>query len=383
MSKIGALLIAFFILAGFQLAVARQPDSEPTPLQYFGLHIHRADQGTAWPSVPFGSWRLWDAYVGWSRLEPERGQWDFSRLDRYVAMASLTRTDLLLPLAVTPPWASARPQEVNAYQPGNAAEPARLADWTNYVEKVGVRYRGRIKNYEIWNEPSDKTHYTGSVEALVKLACEARRVLKAIDPEIRIVSPASAGAGGHVAYLERFLKAGGKDCIDVVAHHFYVPRFGPEAMVPIIRQVREVMQKNGVGHLPLWNTETGWWIANSDGTPEDTRLARGWRRLEQKQEAGEVLQRAFILARAEGVDRFYWYAWDNGNMGLIEPSLGSLKPAAGAWIKAVNQMKGKVVKGCTRSLAGQWSCELMDVDRSVEVFRWDEGDGMKPREGDR
>lgn len=352
----------------------------PVPLEYFGLHIHRADQGTVWPTVPFGSWRLWDAYVGWAQLEPQKGQWDFTRLDRYVAMADLTKVDLLLPLAMTPRWASARPDEANAYRPGNAAEPARMVDWTNYVERVGTRYRGRIRHYEIWNEPSDKAHYTGSIEVLVKLACEARRVLKAIDPEIRIVSPASAGPGGHVAYLDHFLKAGGKDCIDIVAHHFYVPRFGPEKMVLIIRDVKQVMRKNGVGHLPLWNTETGWWIANGDGTPEDVSFSRGWRRLDQQQEAGAVLQRAFMLARAEGVERFYWYAWDNKNMGLIEPKLASLKPAAESWRKAVEKMKGKVIKACTRSFKGAWSCELQGADQSIEFIGWEEGDGLTPRE---
>lgn len=370
------------LLAAIGVGAAPASDA-PVPREYFGLHIHRADQGTAWPSVPFGSWRLWDAYVTWANMEPERGKWDFSRLDRYVAMAELTKVDILLPLANTPAWAAARPSEKSAYKPGNASEPLDIDDWKRYVQTIGERYRGRIFHYEIWNEPNIKHHFSGNIEKLVEITCEAYKTLKTIDTRNLVVSPAATtGARDHLEYLGEFLALGGSRCVDIIAHHFYVPRQGPEAMVPIIRQVKEVMLRNGVGHLPLWNTETGWRIANSDGTPEDPRWLRGWRRLEQI-EAGEVLQRAFILARAEGVERFYWYAWDNKNMGLVEPKLASLKPAAEVWVKTVNQMKGKVVKNCTRSIVGKWSCELMNVDRSVEVFRWDEGDGLKPREGDR
>ena len=45
----------------------------------------------------------------------------------------------LLVLAHSPAWASARPDERNAYKPGMAAEPARMDDWRNYVRMVGQR----------------------------------------------------------------------------------------------------------------------------------------------------------------------------------------------------------------------------------------------------
>lgn len=367
-------------LLGFTGIAAAAP--EPVTLDYFGLHIHRADRGTAWPSVPFGSWRLWDAYVGWAQLEPARGQWDFARLDRYVAMAQLTHVDLLLPLAMTPQWASARPYEKSGYRPGNAAEPAHMVDWLLYVETVGKRYRGKIRDFEIWNEPSDLNHYTGSVEKLVELTCAAKQVLKAIDPAIRIVSPASAGGGRHLEHLNQFLAAGGKDCIDIVAHHFYVPRYGPEAMVPIIRAVREIMQRNEVGHLPLWNTETGWWIENGDGTPDHEMVAKGgWRKLEETAEAGAVLQRAFLLARAEGVSRFYWYSWDNRyGLGMTESKTGSAKAMAADWTAIVGKMLGRTVLGCAAQEA-VWTCELVDAQSVRSKIVWRDESALTPRVG--
>lgn len=348
--------------------------TDPIPLTYFGLHIHHSDNGTPWPNVPFGSWRLWDAYVGWAHLEPARGQWDFSRLDRYVAMAQLTKVELLLPLAMTPPWASARPNEPSPYKPGNVAEPALIEDWINYVSTVGTRYKGKIKQYEIWNEPSDRNHYSGSPEMLVRLTCEAKRVLKQIDPAIQIVSPASAGGGHHIDYLDNFLAGGGKNCIDVVAHHFYVFNKPPEAMVPLIREVRSVMVKHGIGDKPLWNTETGWWLANGDGTPDHPMVAkRGWKKLALQDESGDYLERALLLARAEGVARFYWYSWDNRyGLGMIEPTSRDPKPIVNKWRNFVTDFTDSTQLQCRKD-AQNWRCTYLRRDGVIRHIRWPAG----------
>src|SRR5215468_5110882 len=133
------------------------------PAEFFGMHIHHAGAATPWPEVPFSEWRLWDAYVAWPSLEPQKGKWHFETLDKYVALAEQHNVGILLPLGLSPQWASARPQEKSTYQPGNAAEPRNLDDWRNYVKTVATRYKGRIHEYEIWNEPNLKLFWTGDV----------------------------------------------------------------------------------------------------------------------------------------------------------------------------------------------------------------------------
>ncbi|PIX97174.1 MAG: hypothetical protein COZ24_06665 [Hydrogenophilales bacterium CG_4_10_14_3_um_filter_63_21] len=255
------------------------------PDSYFGMHIHRAvlpqpwlpnsDKLTPWPAVEFGSWRLWDAYVAWPSLEPEKGKWNFATLDKYVAMAKLTGVDPLMPLGLIPAWASARPDEPSGYRPGNAAEPRDIEAWRNYVRTVATRYKGRIRAYELWNEVNIKHFYSGNPEKLVELARVAYETLKAVDPEIIVVSPSVVGAGGHLKWLDDYLAKGGGQYADVISYHFYVPKDAPEAMLPLIRQVQAIMRKHKQDHKPLWNTETGWWIANTDGTPEDAGIVGG------------------------------------------------------------------------------------------------------------
>ena len=125
MPKIHIIVAFGFALSTLASAENLVAPSRPIPLDYFGLHIHRADTTTSWPITRFGSWRLWDAKVAWPYLEPERGHWDFRRLDRIVATAELNHVEVLLPLGLSPKWASARPQERSAYGPsgiGMAAE---------------------------------------------------------------------------------------------------------------------------------------------------------------------------------------------------------------------------------------------------------------------
>lgn len=374
-----ALLLASAMPAWAQPAITLP--LPPVGLEYFGLHVTRTDSSKPWPTVPFGSWRIWDAYVTWPFLEPTPGQWNFGPLDRMVAEAEVHRTKVLLVLAHSPAWASARPNEASGYKPGFAAEPKNLDHWRNYVRTVAARYKGKIEAYQIWNEPSDKVHFTGTLQQMVELTCEAYRVLKSVDPTAKVVSPGTAGGGRHIQYLNDFLAAGGAKCVDVVAHHFYVPRFGPEEMAPIIRQVREVMRKQNVAHLPLWNTETGWWIANTDGTPDHALVAKGgWRKLDADVEAGAAIQRAFLIARAEGVDRFYWYAWTNAYGWGLSDLQGQPKPATKAWAKVVERMLGRQVGACTFE-SPRFGCELQERDGAKGQLRWSDSEALKRREG--
>lgn len=351
------------------MAQTLQP--KPVPLEFFGLHIHRADQGTAWPDVPFGSWRLWDANVAWPNLEPIAGKWDFSRLDKYVTMAEQHGVSILMPLGLSPTWASARPNEPSSYKPGNAAEPRDIELWRNYVRTVASRYKGRILTYEIWNEPNIPKFFSGNVEMLVKLAQIAREELRKVDPDIQLVSPGvTTGAKNHLDYFDKFLASGGAALVDVIGYHMYIQDQEPEALIPLVQKIRGVMKKHGVASLPLWNTESGLWIENSDGTPDHQMVAKGgWRKLERGQEAGSFLQRTFLLARAQGIERFYWYAWDNLALGLIEPTTKKLKLAAGKWRSTAGSLLGATQVSCAQN-GKTWRCDYVKADGAKENVSW-------------
>jgi len=341
------------------------------------MHIHNAATGTAWPAARFGSWRLWDAHVTWPYLEPQQGKWDFSLLDRYVGIAERMGVEPLLVLGLSPAWASARPTEPSGYRPGNAAEPRSIGDWQRYVTTVARRYKNRIRQYEIWNEVNDpKLFYSGSIDQMLQLSKVAYAVLKDVDPGNIVLTPNVTGEiNESLALFDRYLELGGGRYADAIAYHFYiVGARGPEALPRFVARVRTIMRKHGIGDKPLWNTETGWRIANDDASPEKLQLnSRWWPRIEQGTAAAYVA-RVLTLAWASGVERFYWYAWDNTALGLIEPTARVQKPAARAYEQTRRWLTGKIVERCKTDDDAVWICSLRSPAGARAWMVW-RGDG--------
>ena len=177
--------------------------------RYFGMHIQRlatkqpwypyGNSLTPWPQIEFGVLR--PAYANWHNLQPEPRRWNFSLLDQYVAMAEQHGAEVMLSLMSPPPWASARPNEESPWGPGGiggAAEPASMEDWRNYVHTVATRYKGRIRQYEFWNEPNargPRPFFTGKLDKAVELTCIAYKTLKEVDAANTLAGPAGTGSG--------------------------------------------------------------------------------------------------------------------------------------------------------------------------------------------
>lgn len=353
-------------------ALALTPPDGPIPAAYFGLHTHRDDR---FPTVPFGSWRLWDAGLSWPHLQPRRGEWDFRRLDARVEQAAQHGVEILLPLGLSPKWASARPDELSAYnrnQPatgrdtGWAAEPASLEDWRTYVRTVAERYRGRIRHYEIWNEVNEDRFFSGTIDQLVELQAEAWRILKEVDPANQVLAPSVVGNSPWFARLLR--RDIGRWC-DAYTYHFY--NFNaPELFVPVAQELQRLIADAPGATRPLWNTEAGWYVSSAqmEVTGPFNNNREAFILLDQPQ-AGAWLARAFILHWALGVPRSYLYAWDNGRMGLCEPD-GTPKPAAQAFAEIQTWLTGKRMISCRRETDGIWTAGLERPDGRREAIVW-------------
>lgn len=333
------ILSLLFYSAAYGQQLSPRPD--PIPANFFGMHVHRLFQGTSWPQVQFKTWRLWDSYVAWYKIEPQKGKWDFSLLDRYVTLAEAKGVDIILPLGLSPKWASSRPTEPCIYPvPGLAAEPSNIQDWRDYVRTVMVRYKGKIKYYEIWNEPASKLFFSGTVAQLVELTKEAHTIARSVDNNIKIISPSSTLAGGGFDWFTKFMKAGGEEYVDIIGYHFYVGLNPPEAMI------KHIVNINSKIHKPLWNTETGW------SKPK---------KFTDDKEAMAFVARSYILNWAAGVDRFCWYAWDNKNfvtLRMTEDDDKTLTPAAIAYSEIQKWMVGARMESCSSDLSDTWVCKL-------------------------
>ena len=348
-NRVPILTLTFFTaLLGPTFASELQPPKAAIPTSYFGIHIHHLamEVPTPWPDLPVPQWRLWDAIVSWADLQPAKGQWRFEKLDGYVSLAEQHGTGLLLTLGGSPSWASARPQLKSNYYPGFSGEPSNIEDWREYVRTVVSRYKGRIQAYEIWNEPNLTEYWSGSMDQMLALTREASQIIRNVDPKALVVSPSATSAYG-IPWLAEFLKKGGGQNVDVIAFHFYVSPHDrpPEEMLPIIQGVRQILADNGVADKPVWNTETGW-------------LAPA--KLDSDELAAGFLARSFILSWAAGIQRFYWYAWDNQFTAIVtyRESSRTITPAGSAYGVIEQWLVGTKMESCTSTTDHTWTCQL-------------------------
>lgn len=351
------LALAATILVGMCLTVHADPyaevtaDRQPVVAQaYFGMHFHRLvlNPGenkllTKWPDHLVGSVRLWDSNTRWADILPSAGQWNFDRMDAYVEQATANHATILYTLGSTPKWASARQNEKCPYGFGCAAEPVRMAHWEEYVRRVAQRYRGRIAMYELWNEPNfsdiarDRDQpgfYTGSIAQMVEMARIARKVQDDVDPGAMLSTPGFVNGPDR---LDLFLSGGGKQYVQAVAYHFYSA--SSEQFARQVLEVRAIMQRQGLGHLPLWNTETGLEVY-----PPGQPLPPG--ALNQTHaEAASRMAQFLVLGAAAGLERYYYYAWDNERSGMISPA-GVRQPAWDSYEKVHSWLLGATMLGC-------------------------------------
>lgn len=365
----------------FQQATAAP--SRPVDARFFGIHAsylvpvpgRREGRATRWPDLPIGGFRLWDAHVRWADIAPARGKWQWERFDSLVSEVSGHGADLMYTLGSTPRWASARPDEACPYGQGCSAEPADMLDWEDYVRSVARRYKGRIKVYEVWNEPKfydpsspaqgnggrPRGFFSGSVDNMVEMARIARRVLKEEDPQARLATP---GFDGGAKWLEMFLAAGGRSLVDIIAYHFYAR--GAEDFAAQIVTVRGVMKRQGVSQLPLWNTESG--FESDDGKA----LAAGAQRKPDATDTAALLTQTLVIAAAAGIERFYAYAWDNPQMGMVDAE-GRALPSLAAYRRAQGWLAGATWGPCHQAEAGVVACEGQRSGQRVTIAWANEG----------
>ena len=98
---------------------------------------------------------------------------------------------MIYTLGRTPQWASSQPNAPGPYGPGQCAPPSDLSNWDNYVNAIVTHVAGKIKYWELWNEPNDPKYYCGDIPTMVTMAQHAAQIIKSIDPTALVLSPAS------------------------------------------------------------------------------------------------------------------------------------------------------------------------------------------------
>jgi hypothetical protein len=249
------------------------------PNSFFGVHTLSVNRHLAMAKAIGCNWvRLHDSgtqYIGWSYLEPQKGQWVFrdEDLQRYRDHKLM----ILGLLSTTPGWASNLGRPAVEYF-DRYLEPLNMDDWANAVRTIVGRYRGMIDSYEIWNEPWGDAFWGLTVDPkrgpnfrdqmvpsdtpakdyarLQKVAYDAAHE---VFPGVTIVGFNTCGAELGTKWTKDVLDSGGIDTCDAISYHDYEAKFtgfsGDNMEKTYQAAMGPIIEKFGLVTKPVWMSE--------------------------------------------------------------------------------------------------------------------------------
>jgi hypothetical protein len=309
--------------------------------ELFGVTINSATG--AMPAFRVGAVRFWDGGTRWSETQRQRGESDWTTLDRLVDGAEKAGLPPLFVFGSTPRWASPNGQ-AGPYPDGTSAPPSDLADWDHFVRSVAERYRGRIEAYELWVLANDRRFYTGSVEVLVEMTRRASQVVRATDPAATVVCPGMGRLHTEegLSFLRRFIELGGYDHCDVASIKLFRPNASdpPEVMLDLTSAVDRAMHDAGI-HPRLWSTGTDYSIATQPRLDEVT--------------ARNYAVRFFLVgmfARQVNLERVYFYNWGGTKIPIVLQPVGGVPTGAALAVEQLQRwLHNASIRSCGRGLS--------------------------------
>lgn len=212
--------------------------------------------------------------VDWPAVEWERGQFDFTHLDRQLALYARNHITLFPVMGsgfienthnwqnqAWPLWAVPLSERVKNPPPNCMASvrdkillpPKDL--FRAYIRETVKHLAGRVPVYEIANEPNLYL----APEAYVTYLKEAHDAIREADPNARISGFCLTSDFGAAAtpWMEQCVRLGGLNYVDAIGFHPYSGReLGSiKPADAYIASLRDEMKRYGRPDLPLWNTE--------------------------------------------------------------------------------------------------------------------------------
>ena len=229
--------------------------------------------------------------ANWSRIEKEKGVYDWSDTDKAF--------DAALKYGITPfvilggsnglytktyPHEDRQKAELYGERPAPPTyNPVALKAWSDFVEAAVLRYKDRIKYWEIWNEPNHHAYWGKGPDAkdYGKLVEVTATLIKKLDPEAKVIVGATAGIIPE--WTGEYLEMGFADKIDIISYHQYGGE--PEERFPKTLELRKVIDKYNPD-IETWQGECGY---PSQSSTRDFRGRAPW---------GENIQAKWLLRQA-------------------------------------------------------------------------------------
>ncbi len=255
-------------------------------------------------------------HVAWRDVEgAAKGAYNWYFTDRIVADAESLGLEVIFRLDSEPAWA-VPPTGVRSYN----GPPEHPEDFGDFCHALAVRYRGRVRAYQVWNEPNLSREWGGfqpDPAGYVALLRACYLGIKTGDPNALVISaglsPTDTGlpdALPDIVYLNAMYEAGAASYFDLLGVHapgfLYPPEMSPEEVAERhdghrffcfrhVEDTRAVMLRYGDGWKQVAVLEMGW-------TTDPLHPNYAWFAVSEEQQA-DYLVRAFRYAKE------HWRPW--------------------------------------------------------------------------
>jgi len=294
------------------------------------------------------------------RLSRDGINYDFHELDAALELARENDMDVLMELGSNTPhrvpaWLRSRKGGGDVIDLASGLKTKRLknalartkekgrflslARYRAYLEAVFLHTGDRVASYEIWNEPGHK-FLPGDYVTLARIT---RDVQQKYAPHARLLGPTSTSVHEHgrgrdpgalPGFLSTVMKDGLGKYIDIVSYHsrhafnFLGKDFDRRNQeTGYATRIRKVMKKEGMGGVPMWDTERGvpWSSYHRERTDiwAGKRYRDSWVMPYDYLEPAKRLPHIFAASRAEGVQRLFWFN--------LDPSVSTLARSRVRW----------------------------------------------------
>ncbi|MCH5375087.1 MAG: hypothetical protein JJ992_14020, partial [Planctomycetes bacterium] len=214
----------------------------------------------------------------WPRIQPKPDQWEWASCDAIVDSHAKHGIEIQFLLSGAPRW---------SWQHEGEGVPTVDA-WTVFCRKMAERYRGKVRFYELWNEP-DIDFFRGTQEQYIELLRAGYQAIKEADPAAQVTTGGFA-SWSHSQTKPEMVPRVINECqesYDLIAYHRHgeFGGFRDELTVNLLPYCSAVLKEP----KPLYFTETGM----------DTRFGQHFQ--------ARTLPKKIAFAWAHGAIAYTWF----------------------------------------------------------------------------
>lgn len=212
----------------------------------------------------------------WQEIEPAPGDYrEWAKYDFIVEQLTGAGIGILARVDTIPRWARPPTDDIARWDKG---PPQDYNNYANFVGKLAERYKGKIRHYQVWNEPNLTGEWGGKPidPAQYGLLLQFTwRQVKQVDPGIQIVTAGLAQTTedgvatnnlNELDFVRGLYAAGAQPYFDILSVMNYGLGDSPEdrrvdpkrTNFSRLLLVREIMEQHGDDKKPVWVSEYGW-----------------------------------------------------------------------------------------------------------------------------